>query len=133
MDRQILDNFVAEMLKILKEAKDFTLAQAPDVFRQIVALQLVNDIVWLVFFAAVLGFGFWLKKKGHERLALGRERGSEDMSVQGAILIAAWLISLVVFTSGTMTNLLDLVKVWVAPKVYLLQFFADLIKPVATK
>lgn len=122
---ETLKKFMEAMLNLLKEAKDFTLAQAPDIFKQIIAREIAVDVMWIVVFSLLIILFFSLsikmlncaKKASTSCDSEGYTFGCGFFSVASFVC----LIPLVI-------NVKDLICVLVAPKIFLIEYFTELLK-----
>jgi hypothetical protein len=130
MEKEILNKFVTEMSNILQGAKDFTLAQAPDIFKQIIYLGIARSLIYLAVSLTAIVFGV--------RSLLFFSRGATDdqekyKNLSGSYCDFLKFVNVVSMFTGvlglvcTVENLLNLATVWIAPKVYLIEFFANLV------
>lgn len=119
MDKSIVDNFMVEMGNLLKSAKDFTVEQAPQVAKEILHYNLASCIVWLILGIAggiaTWKFCMWIAKKGED-----------DSDYNGFYMLAAIpaIVSMLILES----NAMEIVKIYLAPRLYLIEYFADLVK-----
>lgn len=114
----------------LEQGKDFVLEQAPDVVQQLIMLKRIEYSVYAVLagllLAAAVTFILWSiphVKKEYENFACSEWLpvwALSSMLSGGLVLLAT--ISLV---DGVLPVLL---KVWLAPKVFLLEYLASIIK-----
>lgn len=138
MNQDILNHFVKTMTDLLSSAKDFTLAQAPDICRQVIAREMWTDAFWVV--AAVAGTlvvrSMFVLNDAEvaERRALaatpyGKRSGMEDSRLDW--LYARPWIARAFSVPGAIIALLclrDLIQVYAAPKLFLIEYFAALIR-----
>lgn len=122
MDKEVLNRFVSEMTNTLKQAKEFTAAQAPVVFKQILYFRTADSLMGLVF-GVLLGlsaFQLFKYAKAHET----------DYNYEGRVMLASFGC----FGAGAFSfcligeNLQTLLKISLAPNVFLIEYFANLVK-----
>jgi hypothetical protein len=104
-----------------KEAFLFTKEQVPDILQQLLMWKLAQAIFFLVIAAglAVAAYRFYLVfMKGLE----DREEGLLALGLFGGIPAAAASLIMGIINAQTA------IQIWVAPKVYLLEYAANLIK-----
>lgn len=127
VDKEILNKFMQAMLDVLKSAKDFTLEQAPDIMRQVVAFETARSAIWLGLWltmpTAVAVLWIWVVRSDKTRDA--KLLDDEDFWAPLALVSFG---AVAVSTIGIIVKSIDLAKVLVAPKVYLLEYFAELVK-----
>jgi hypothetical protein len=120
MDKLVLDKFVATMTELLQSAKDFTLEQAPDVLRQLVAYERAITI----FYVASCLLGAIALAFGTKQLL----RHGDDLGDAAGAALLFLLVGELVVVIMFFHNVSDFLKVWVAPKVFLIEYFAHLVK-----
>lgn len=117
LQRQLID-----MVELAKHsgtnAVEFVQAQAPDVVRQVLVWGMAEAITVMVFSLLFLLFCFFLTRKAI------KDEWDEVPIIIGILDVVGGIFVTVVFISATM----DLVKILVAPKLYLLQYMAQLFK-----
>jgi len=124
MDKNgLTEQFIKDTLDSLRSAKNFVLDQAPDVLKQIIQWNIAEAMVWLFFGVAFLVFSIWCFRIFRREAA----KDSPDDGVQGGSIVMG-IISLAVGTGFFISNLLDILKCYVAPKVFLIEYFANLMK-----
>lgn len=121
--KQALNQFVAKMLSAAEQSATWTADQAPLVIQEWLRWELIINAVWsgiwLGAFVAV-----WMASA--KMIVLGNsDHGDDD------IIAAAWVIRVifgVVFCGLSIGYALDSMKVYAAPKVVVLEYFASLVK-----
>ena len=124
MDEE-LENTANEALRLIIDnaasAKEFILSELPDVVQQILAWKAVESIAYCVFGAIILMvipailYPQWRLRK--EILHSGCE-----------IFTIFNLFLLIPLACGIKTMNLDWLQIWIAPKVYLIEYASELIK-----
>lgn len=105
-------NLIQELTNILKDSKEFVVAQAPDVLQQLISFTFTLDLVWtiiagLLFVLFVAGFIYnWLEDN------------------EGSVVICA-IASIVFFILLGIASS-ELIEVTRAPKVFLLEKLVSL-------
>jgi hypothetical protein len=133
-----LDKFVETMTGILQSAKDFTLEQAPDILRQVVVWKRAEETAYLALTLLILvGTGIAYLKlfrwTAGQVAKAKTERGNyktgfDDYGVFMFGSVAAGIIC-PISTITALCRIGDTLQVWLAPKVYLIEYFSHLIKP----
>lgn len=121
-----LAGIISDIVVTVQKTANFTLAQLPDIVTQYVAYGRVTAtllvssflILFLVFLAVFLKYGVFRKDEPGER-SWSKER-----------LASCWLGALgsSIGFIGMLANISDLILVWVAPKVWLIKAFTNLVK-----
>jgi uncharacterized Tic20 family protein len=120
MDKTILDNFLVEMIELLRTAKDFTLEQAPQVAREFLHYHAILSLVWiLVGFIGIL-FSFKFKNKTDEYV-------KKDPTNFPFYLFVA--IPFLLSSALTLLNVMNLVEIELAPRTYLIEYVSSLVNP----
>jgi hypothetical protein len=111
----------------LGNAVDFAKEQIPDVISQLMMWEFAYHAawtgVWLLFIAVLLGVGVFIWKKGSVL-----PEGSEDRFVTRIPIFIAILVSFITIYNGVVDNALVCAKVKFAPKVFLIEYCAELIE-----
>jgi hypothetical protein len=100
-----------ELITLLKSTKDFVVEQAPDIARQILAWELYTSMVW----AAICVLAIVL--------CVFSMCNSDDEGVIGGGFFVT-LVSLICFG----IQISDIIKVKVAPKIFLLDYLMGIVK-----
>ena len=114
----ILEQALKELLSNLTEAKQFILAQAPDVLQQIIYKQIISaifiDILAVIFTAIACALTWWLVKR------------DEDLDPAVMLVATTWFAALG-FSIAGMVETHQAFVAYFAPKVYLIEYIANLI------
>ena len=120
-DEDNINAFLSELSTVLKDTKSFVLAQAPDIIKQIVSLEIVNSIFWvcvpLCFIISSVLLVIWSM---YNITSVFNCSGASPIYIFATIVI---LISLINF----LDNVERLIKISVAPKIYLIEYLKNLI------
>lgn len=114
MNNDALNEFVKFMTETLKQAKDFTVAQAPDVLKEIIHFSLAQAVAGILL-AIVLIVGSY-----------GVHRWIQNTEQCGEFYIPVVISSLVGFLL-LCGNVVDLLQITLAPRMYLIEYFAHLV------
>ena len=114
----ILEQALKELLSNLTEAKQFILAQAPDVLQQIIYKQIVSaifiDILAVILTAIACTLTWWVVKR------------NEDLDPAFILVVPTWCAALGISVAG-MAETYQALIAYFAPKVYLIEYIAKLI------
>lgn len=115
--RDIVNQFLTELLEFSKDAGAFAKEQVPLVLQEYIAWGIASSIVWMLpfLFAAYFLPRVW-------RWAIECADGSEGLSIFAAIAMSAVVVSTVIY------HVLEITKAVVAPRVYLIETLSDLLK-----
>lgn len=120
MNKEILDKFVIEMTEVLKNAKDFGVAQMPDILKQILNYSFWFDVYILVLGALLFGIGFVGMVFAFVKLK-DTDYGERCMLIIFASVVASFVGLLMVFWTVP-----ELFQIVIAPKVFLINYFVHL-------
>lgn len=127
-----LQNKLAEVLGGIAEgvtqAKDFAVEQLPDVAQQYIMFGMVWEtaaFVLLVAFSVVCAFVFKFGLRWHKEI--NAKTGYHDDVGPFMVMLGSGLM-FAFFVTGTVVQLKAVLLVWFAPKLYLLQGIAGLVK-----
>jgi hypothetical protein len=122
MDKSSLtEQLINDLLTSLRSTKEFVLAQAPDVVKQILTWNLWVHLIWIIFGFAVGLFGVIFF--GHLRKS--KREGCDERFMCGIAQLAFCIAFAVIF----MSNIFEVVQILVAPKLYLIEYFSNLLRP----
>ena len=116
-----LQNALAKIIETTLSAKDFVLEQAPDIIHQLLAWKFTVSLIWfclfLVIFVAVAIFNkkMWSSSEIRE---------DDDLWV----LCGAVSLTTIGVSFCFLANSITWLQIWIAPKVYLLEYASTLIK-----
>jgi len=144
--QKALAEIIIGALETAEQTKAFVLAEMPDVVQQLLAWKmaqsLIISVLWVGVFAGAITFVWWKfaprpKQKLIDRLATlpengcSRDRATEQFNEDNT---ERWIACLTVTVFCTpiavavfCTNL-DWLQIWLAPKVYLIEYAASLVK-----
>lgn len=133
--QKILMDLLKKATNGIDSAVAFSQQQIPDVINQLPVWNVVSSIIYqvtsLAFIFVVSFIAVKLVRARHEKKPWTRER-SIDMASESYILaifvttIGGGLIVIVAIT--TFFNNFDWLKIWLAPKLYLIEYAASLVK-----
>lgn len=116
MNNEILNKFLLEMVKLLETAKDFAMAQAPEICREVIKYNTVMGGLWL---SSAVVFGLVAYKWGRKVF-----KNEEHSDAFVPVTIISGFLSILIFA----VNISDFIKVLFAPKLYLIEYFASLVQ-----
>lgn len=112
-----LDKVVSESIDLLKTGKDFVVTEAPKVIREFILWRISQCLFWIglsVLAIIIMQFIAW-------RLDVAFPK-------DGISVIPRWFGSILVFLLFTCPNIYELIYIQVAPRIYLIENLAHLIK-----
>jgi hypothetical protein len=127
MNKDQLPELLDYIGNTLKDSADFVLVQAPEVIQQLILLKRIEYSIFLCLSVAVLALMTWGSHHSIRKL-----REAYDEQDDGVIVL--WILTtfFTVFGSGILTlvtidHISNTLTVWFAPKVYILEYAADLL------
>lgn len=118
----ILIQLVNKAVSGIDAAVQFSQAQIPDVIQQLLQWKFTSSlIIQVAAIIIVVGYVLLLPKAIRQ---LDEGKGSFDVLAM-AFLILGGLVSIVLFMAFTLN--FDWLKIWIAPKVYLIEYAASLV------
>jgi len=118
MNKETLDSFVGEMTNLLKTAKDFTVEQVPQVAKEILRYNAALDMMWIV----VGMVGLFLSYKFYKFTK--KLCKTEQYEILYVVVGCTSIISVIT----TLASAADLLKIELAPRVFLLEYLARLVQ-----
>lgn len=126
---QALQQMLTMAVNGLQGAVDFSKAQIPDVVHQMLVWNAVESIIAQIFSLIIIGAAFYLfyqvAKNRDDRDSIFSECG--DLSFAGVILLFV-SVALILFFLFNFLMSFDWLQIWLAPKYYILQQAAQLVK-----
>lgn len=113
------EEILAQLIQSAQNAKDFVVEQAPDVIQQLLAWHFWSSVIWAtICFAAVVGIVFAFKTILRH---IDEFEGQVFVGFLGIICSVPFLVGLI-YNVGTA------LQIAIAPKLYLLEYAASLMK-----
>ena len=129
---QNLDAAVAELINksvaTLGEAKDFVVAQLPDVIQQLLAWRMTVALFYGVIFAALAIASAYLLVRACKAIYRSFEDDEETLAAILTPLILFGSAPWVTFALLSLSRILTALQIWVAPKVYIIEHAKELLK-----
>ena len=127
----LLQSFIASSLEAVKKTGDFVIQQAPDFIHQILTYNLIKYSVLMIIllassiFLSLIMFHFY--KKFIKNM---KREDEEDGYHHNPIELSSsiFLIPTIIFIICAINYGLTVIQILVAPKIYLLEYAAELIK-----
>lgn len=131
--QQALTSLINKSIEVSGDALAFTQQQLPEVIQQLLLFKLVSGYMWVLLGASLAVCGIRLlkysldiisktKKEGNAHLREAYENDTEmAWIVFGALCLLVGGILFFSFVS-------EVVKIWLAPKVYLIEYAAEMVK-----
>jgi hypothetical protein len=120
--QQALANLLSMAVDGIGGAVEFSKAQLPEVVEQLLMWRMTESAIWFSVGIMVMTITVWANLKAHGAIKKG---DMDDMAY--AIVVP---VSLFTFTGGFAATAasLDWLKIMIAPKLYLLEYAASLVK-----
>lgn len=100
-----------------RKGADFVAEQAPETIRQMLTWGIVEHAFYAVIFAACAAALYWFAKQ------CGKEK-CPDLAVLGCVS----LLGSIGCCAGVCVNIFTMLKIWVAPNIYLIEWAASMVK-----
>lgn len=110
------------------DAKDFMLAELPDVAKQLLLWELWQAAVWMTAVGVIplVALAFWWRWAS--KYMKNASTSKDDKDACAGFTVGATIVVLLWGSVAIVTNTLTIVKVLVAPKLFLLEYAATLVK-----
>lgn len=118
----LLVKMIDVTVQSVSDVVEFGKQQIPDIINQLLMWKIAESGVWLAFGFVFLVAGMFFSNHYYSRLE-ENERG-----LGMCIRIIGSIISLLVGSIIIISNLLDVLYIWLAPKVWLIEYGAQLVK-----
>jgi len=125
-----LNEFGIEFIELLQQSKDFVIEQLPDYVSQLLTYEIVLNSIYVFLSMAIPLFlvRFLMKSKSKEWFQYTDRHGDKELTVEGAEAMLFSTIFIIVSLLTFILHLPELLKLILAPKVWLLEYFTDLIR-----
>lgn len=117
--------------KVSGQAIDFASEQVPDVIHQLLMFQMVKAVVFIVLSATVFFIAVHMCVRLINILKEEKQKNTSTYFDESGYYLGVALISIFAAAPALLVfigNLLKALKIWLAPKIYLIEYVADLIK-----
>ena len=125
MNEELLNSALLELIEGIRQTKDFAIEQAPDVIQQMLVWEFTHNLIWfivgLVFLSVPILF---LATCQRVRAKIEEDRSLREFHACGGTVISG---AFLFFAAITMNSNLGWLQIWLAPKVYILEYAANLI------
>lgn len=118
----VLLQMVDVTVKTMSDVVEFGKQQIPEVIHQLLMWNIMKASIWVVL-SAVFAIGLVMLVNRYKP-ALEKVEAGLGICIQ----ICGWLIALLVGGGVFINNLLEAVYIWIAPKVWLIEYAAELVK-----
>ncbi len=127
-----LSSLIDKIVKTAENAGDFLISEIPDVVHQLLLWHGVKGAILFVFYACMFGLAAYLLKMSKtvtEREGYTWFADNEVDPSSGAFFVfCLWVVSAALFLISVLRIDLDWLQIWIAPKVWLLEYAKDIIK-----
>lgn len=123
--QKVLTDLLQRAVTGVDKAVEFSQAQMPDVIHQLLVWNFVSSILFQLLAIFFVAFYFWSGRKALNKLMNGLYDDTGDN------LCILWLLSggcASIFLSVGFFFNFDWLKIWLAPKLYLLEYATSLVK-----
>jgi hypothetical protein len=117
-----LESALSELMKSILDAKDFALAEAPEVIHQLITYEIASAYAALLFYSALIFLSYKVAFKWAKQ-----EDDGWGMPEQKMISIVVGSLVSMLSIYGVALNIAVLMKLHLAPKVFLLEYAAKLV------
>ena len=125
MKEEILNTFVAEMTKLLQSGSEFVVEQMPIVCQEVLQFRLVTGLIGTAIGLGLIMGGIILARKTKQMC-----KNIEDSEDREILTTTSYIVSGLACLIGNVPFLINgttVLKVLIAPRLYLLEYFANLV------
>lgn len=118
----------------IHKSVDFVVEQAPDVVKQFLMWKFFHALTWMLIWisvASIVLFFAYKLRKYQDKASKDTGYNSGDPSEHNVVVIFKWILgclACIFLLFGVSSNALQMVKIKVAPKVYIIEFVVDTIR-----
>lgn len=139
-----------DIIQSATSVKEFMVTQIPDVLHQLLMWQFAHNVIWLIVNCIFVYFTYWLCKdafvsyngycdqdaimrqtkdtKVYENAKTKREKMELRVAANGILGVIAGIVSLMGAIPGAINSIETALKIWIAPKIFLIEYAAELVK-----
>jgi len=124
-----LNTALIELISSAAQAKEFLVKETPDVIQQLLTWKVFESYTWLAlsaFMTAMLFVNLLMMLRYHKNHE-GYFRNAEGVTVPWLLLTVFWVVVQFLTDCFATEYILTIIKINVAPKLYLLEYAAELI------
>lgn len=120
MDKELLAKFLTELGSTLKDTKDFSIEQLPLIAKEIITYNLAESIMGIVLCLGGVGLSVYFWKKIQKYLSDSNDDSSPLFILPGVGALGCSI--------GVVVNLTNVIFIYFAPRVFLLEYVAHLLR-----
>lgn len=121
MEKELLNKFFQTMLDILQDAKSFMEKEIPLVCQEILKYNLYKSVIYSSLCGIAMSLTIYFSYKLFKFVAKDSP-GDEAIPIFIGGFVSVFLLI------GTISNALEAIQIIVAPRIYLIEYFANLVK-----
>lgn len=106
------------------QSVDFLKSEAPDVFRQFLIVHMIRNICYLLTFASISIVFFFLANKLN-KYANDPELRCSERDNAGAFKIVCLILGTTILIVNFSVNVPDIFTIWLAPKIYMIEYVVN--------
>ena len=128
--KEALDQGLIELIESTISAKDFILSEVPDVVNQLLAWEMTSSAFKFSLFILYLSVYVFVNYRYYRKKGLFRKwvvSLENSLHSEFPYVISALCSAFLIMPSIPLISL-DWLKIWIAPKVYLIEYTAELLK-----
>lgn len=118
----LLVKMIDVTVQSVNDVVEFSKQQIPDIINQLLMWKIAESAVWLMFGILILVGGLYLSNHYYNKL----EELEDGVGI--AVRIIGSVVSLLLGGIFTIKNMLAILYIWLAPKVWLIEYASDLVK-----
>lgn len=126
------DQLLIKAIELGTKTGDFVVEQAPEVIRQLLAWNMAQHLVWLSIQIIFITAFAWMIKNIWNGIGI-KEENNEEVDGGWIFIIMFMVIANIIATLFAIYNLLQVIKIWIAPKIWLIEYAAQLYKTASGK
>lgn len=112
---------MVEIIDTMMKAKDFALDQAPEVISQLLMWKTVSSLMWFGFGIVLSMLCAYSLKMWHKTIKWGDSYNNDDVGWVFTLLFLVFICGMIMLANLTW------LKIWIAPKLYLMEYAANLV------
>lgn len=113
---------------VTTKAIDFASTQIPDVIHQLLVWKLAEALTWMGLGLVIIGLFVWVRSRIARWVKDDRARYRGDIDALHTFTVMGGCATFCVSGLLIFCSLLDVLKIWLAPKIFLIEYVSHLIR-----
>ena len=128
MNNEILNKFVEQMTKILESGSVFATKELPIICNEVLRFYFLYDVFAIGIMILCIFLSYYICNKFNIKIKNTKFKEDDSGDIIRVIIWFCYGVANIIFFISSCTYIIDLIKVIFAPRLYLLEFFAKMVR-----